>query len=477
MPTYFEIKHKVNGEVSYQFVKRMNPKSGNFPLFKDKVSFKLKATNAAEATREAKTAAVALDLLQAVARRDAGKHINSTKDMNKAAETWLQLVVGVDLAELLRLKEHKRHTEAALEATKQLDFLMDEIVEFYGTSKLDHEGSIEQWLSEFGSHLLACLKEGQGVGAISEGVEIYLKQTQRDHLDKKTNSVRTVHRVVEYFIDVVGDKQLDQISRKDVERYITNRLEIGKVKTTSVQREMRSLSALWSRCADVLDIRSRSPFANQPIKGLGTDAVARYTPSAPETTKLLKVLEVKALDSPKSYVWPLIAIAALAGTRLSEAWGLNREDWLLDDGTLLIRPNTNRKSLKTNNSVRPIPVLDPLAIWLERYFVCVDDQLVSKSANAASAASVKALKRLGIKFGNHSLRHGMKQRLVEVDAPINVIEELMGWSSQSMARNYGRNLASTTKRNFMASIYQDLGVMPKTDRNVVAFTNVPIKAA
>ncbi len=475
MPIYFETKRKANGEVSYQFVKRMNPKAGNFPLFKEKVSFKLKASSVAEATREAKTAAAALDLLQVVARRDAGKHINSTKDMNKAAETWLQLVVGVDLGELLQLKEHKRHTEAALEATKRLELLLDEIVQFYGASRFDHDGSVEQWLSDFGSHLLAYLKEGQGVGAISEGVEIYLRQTQRDHLDEKTNSVRTVHRVVSYFVDIVGDKQLDQINRKDVERYVTARLL--KVKTTSVQREIRSLSALWSRCADVLDIRNRNPFANQPIKGLGTDAVKRHTATLEETQKLLQVLEVKAVKAPESYVWPLIAIAALAGTRLSEAWGLSRDDWLQDDGTLFIRPNTNRQNLKTTNSVRPIPVLDPLAVWLDRYFTCVDVNRVPKTANSASAGTVKALKRQGFAFGNHSLRHGMKQRLFEVDTPSNVYEELMGWSSQSMAANYGKNLATTAKRRYLAAVYQDLGVMPKTDGNVVALTNGTTKVA
>jgi integrase len=92
----------------------------------------------------------------------------------------------------------------------------------------------------------------------------------------------------------------------------------------------------------------------------------------------------------------------------------------------------------------------------------------AKTANSASASSVKAIKGLGFEFGNHSLRHGMKQRLVEVDAPQSVIEELMGWSSQSMARNYGRNLASNTKRNFVAAAYRGLGLSEDTQgSNVV----------
>jgi integrase len=227
----------------------------------------------------------------------------------------------------------------------------------------------------------------------------------------------------------------------------------------------------------VLDLKVLNPFAEQPIKGLGTDSVKRHTPSLKETIKLLEFLEAKAVEAPESYVWPLVAIAALAGTRLSEAWGLMREDWDKEDQTLLIRPNTDRKDLKTTNSIRPIPVLEPLSRWLERYFACVDAKRVPKSANSASGSTVKALKRHGFAFGNQSLRHGLKQRLFEVDTPSNVYEELMGWSTQSMAANYGRNQATTAKRKFLAAVYQEFGVMPKTDGKVVAISNGATKAA
>lgn len=464
VPNYFEKTINAKGKASYLFEKRLNPKHGTFPLFKDKVKCKMAATTDAEATREAKTLVAELDLLQEVARKD-GKHVVSNKDKNKAAETWVKIFSDIDLPSIQSLKG--KHTQAALEAKEDLELTIGEVITFYNTTELDHEGGYRQWLSDFGDHLLKFLKDGQGVGTITEGVEIYLRQTQRDHLSDKTNSVRTPHRVVGYFVDIVGDKQLDQISRKEVERYISARLL--KVKTTSVLREIRTLSALWNKCARELDLRLINPFSEQPIKGLGEDSVPRHTPTLEETQKLLKVLEAKAIEAPESYVWPLVAIAALAGTRLSEAWGLSRDDWLKDDSnTLLIRPNTKRKNLKTTNSVRPIPVLEPLAVWLERYFVFVDAKRVPKSANSASASTVKALKKQGFAFGNQSLRHGMKQRLIEVDAPSNVYEELMGWSSQSMAANYGRNQATTTKKKFMAAVYQRIGASTsEEDRNNV----------
>ncbi len=464
VPTYFEKTVNAKGKAVYLFTKRLNPKSGTFPLFKERVKLKMDATTDAEAVREAKTLAAELDLLQEVSRKD-GKHVTSTKDKNKAAETWVRVVAGVDLSIAHGLKG--KVTKEAVEARETLDLLIGEVTGFYGSTELDHEGGYNQWLSDFGDHLLKFIKDGQGVGAITEGVSLYLKQTQRDHLDDKTASVRTAHRVVGYFVSVIGDKQLDQISRKDVERYITQRLEV--VKTTSVQRELRSLSALWNKCAQALDLRVLNPFANQPIRGLGSDALERHTPSVLETRNLLTVLEGKASAAPESYVWPLVAVAALTGCRLSEAWGLVPEDYDRESQTLWIQPNAKRKSLKTKNSSRPIPVLLPLERWLERFFAATSGGKGAKTANSASASSVKAIKALGFGFGNHSLRHGMKQRLVEADAPLNVLEELLGWSGQSMASNYGRNQATTAKRNYLASVYQALGQGVEVQNNVVAF--------
>ena len=211
-PTYFEKMVNAKGDVSYLCVKRLNPKKGTYPLFSEKFKRSMAATNDAEATREALAIVAELEQLQEVARKDE-KHVISTKDKNRAAETWLRLIANVDLQALKNLKNKK--TKSALDANETLDFLVDEVTDFYKTSEFGHEGVINQWLTDFGDHLLKFLKDGQGVSSISEGVEIYLRQTQRDHLDAKNRSVQTVRRVAQCFCEIVGDKQLDQISRKD----------------------------------------------------------------------------------------------------------------------------------------------------------------------------------------------------------------------------------------------------------------------
>lgn len=465
-PTYFETV-PTNSGTSYLFSKRLNPKLGTFPLFKDKFKKKLYATSEAEAAAEALTLSNELEHLQVVCRRDAKNLPTSLKDMTRAAKTWTSLVCCLDIEEVTRLKGKK--TLLAIEAKEGLSLAIDEVIDYYGQAKQHASGDLQQWLSAFGDHLLAYLKEGEQAGTILDAVPIYLKQTNRDHLPENAKAVRDTQRTVKLFAEVVGEKPLDQISRKDVERYISKRLE--DVKTTSVERELGTLSSVWHKASLVLDIRQQNPFAEQSIRGLGTDSVKRKTPSLEEMQTLLVALEERYRKYPTSYVSSLPAIAALMGMRLAEAWGLKETDWEKDSllygtSTLFIRENSKRTTLKTQNSNRPFPVLPELAVWLERYFACTH----AKNANSASAATLSALRHLGFDFGNHSIRHGFRERLKEANAPLDVVEELQGWSSQRMSAYYGSRQSSATKVSYLKAVYAALMPQVNDSGNVIHLT-------
>lgn len=443
---HYEKITNAKGEVSYLFVKRVNAKRGTYALFKDKVKRKLSATKDSEAEIESTQWADDLAHLQTVSKKD-GKLALSTKDKNRAASTWVRLIAGIDLEHLHEFR--KRLNKDGDDARQILDFIVGEVTSHYETRYLDHEGVPNGYLSDFGEHLLGFLKAENGKGSISEGIEIYLRQAQLDHLSPEDREVRTVNRVVAQFVEIVGDKQIDQINRRDAEKYINKRLE--NVKTTSVGREIATLRALWNRCADHLDIPQRNPFANQPIKGLGLDSETRATPTLDETQRLILLLEERK-PHVDSYVIPYIAVAALAGLRLSEVWLIQEENYDRANDILHLKPNTRKRSLKTTNSNRPIPVLPELAEWLEILL----EQKPPSTANSASAATLKWLKSQGIDFGNHSLRHGFKQRLIECDVPLYIVEELQGWSRQTMADKYGFLTVSQKKIDAISSVYRKL---------------------
>lgn len=463
---YYEKQLNKNGTASYLFTKRLNPKHGWFPGFKSKVKRKLSAESDAEAKQEALRVSNALTQLQSVCSRDSKGHPISSKEQRKAAETWYTFVMEVNIQQLNL--QTKGRTKEALEARAHVQRLKEEILDGFNQRVIDAQSTngFKEWLTPFGDTLLTMLEGGSAGLLFSEATETYLKQTQRDHLPTTSKSVRDITRNIAYFIEVIGDKPLTQIARADVERYIFTRLQ--KVKTTSVQREVNTLRAAWEQCALVHEFQQKNPFSKQPITGLGTDSVARTTPSLQDTQKLLVMLQARQARLPSSYVSAVVAIAALTGSRLSEIWGLVKEDYLPatnDDtvGVLHIRKNIRRANLKNKNSIRPFPVLPELAQWLEVLF----KTRRPKNSNSASAGTLASLKREGFKFGNHSLRHGFKQQLTEIDTPGDTINELCGWGAQRQQDSYGFKTVTKRKAATVRKVY-DLFFDCKPVSNVVS---------
>lgn len=463
-PKYYEAQGTKDG-ISYLFSKRLNPKHGTYPLFTEKLKRKLAATTEPEAAMEARALAGELDWLQQVCLKDAKNLPLSQKDMGRATKTWLTEIAGVNLS-ILRQASNKNTLEA-IKAKDELSFLISEVGDHFIRDGVlsSSTGPVEsRWLTTFGDHLLSTLKGAETTSVMSDAIAVYLKQTQRDHLPDNFKSVADTRRYVNQFIVVAGDKPIGQITRNDVARYIEHRLT--EVKTTSVKREIGTLRSVWQKAALVADVKQLNPFAEQPIKGLGTDSVKRKTPSIEETKALLLALEKRYAKLPESYVSALAAVAALTGLRLSEAWGLEPDEWERRDdlrfcGILHIHPNDRRTTLKNRNSVRPFPVLPQLAVWLDRLFKTQP----AKTANSASAGTLSALKLMGFDFGNHSLRHGFKQRLIETDTLNQYIDELQGWSRQSMAKNYGYETVTAHKVAAVKRVYDLL--LPEESSNVV----------
>ena len=450
---YYETQINSKRETTYLFTKRLSAKQGWFPGFKDRVKKKLSARTEAEAKREALTISNELAHLQNICLRDSKGHAISVKDQTKAAHTWFQFIMDTNLRELNQVA--KGRTKQAHDANEYLQILRDAIVDGFNQRVVDNnrENHVAEWLTPFGDTLLSMLEGGGDRLMLSDALETYLKQTQRDHLPVSNKAVLDITRNINYFIDLIGNKQIAQISRGDVERYISLRLE--KVKTTSVQREINSLRAAWQQCSIAHDINQQNPFSNQPIKGLGTDSNERETPSLSQTRDLIKFLETRHKRLPNSYISPTVMVAALTGSRLNEIWGVMNEDYIRPQegaklGILYIRKNTRRVNLKTKNSIRPFPVLPELGRWLEALLKVRRP----KNSNTASSGTLAAIKKAGFTFGNHSLRHGFKQRLIEMDTPSDTINELCGWGAQRQQDAYGFKTVTARKAEAVRKTYR-----------------------
>lgn len=435
---------------TYLLNKRLAARLGHFPGFTDKIRRKLHVHSLAEAEVEAARRVADIEHLQRICLRDSKKLTNSINDLNKAAQTWLWWH-DHDLEEVKAAEG--RHTDKAQIILESHSLLIGEVTEFFGVRRLDHEGGEVHHLSEFGDYLFGLLKHGSQRTMFSDALTPYLERTNRTHLSEKHPSVRNVARAIDAFVSFIGDKPLEHLSRRDVEKYIAKRT--AEVKTASISRELTSLRAAWDKAAKAADIRNQNPFSDPVIKGLGTDSVTRKTPPLEDVVELIKKLE--ADQSKASYVVPVIAVTALTGLRLGETVGLMASDYDKEKQILSIRPNGRRGRLKTSNSTRPFPVLPELEVWLDRLFLARP----AGSSNAASATCLKKLKKMGFDYMNHELRHSFKQLLVETNANLVLINELLGWSIQGMAANYGYNSVTAMKIEAVKNVYRVL--MPKND--------------
>jgi integrase len=432
---------------SYLFTTKLNPNKGTFPLFKerfkrklgDKASASTKGTmSASEAGAEAKRILADLDHLQVTNKRDKANQPNTTEEINKAIKTWLWFL-DFDPVENARIAEQL--TEAGLEARATAAIVHDAVCEQYKTDF--------GLYTELGNAILKVLRTGQLSTVLSEAVKVWAELADKDD----TLAVASAKRYVKLFTDLLGDKQLDQITRKHVATYIEHR--VRDVRTTTVAREVAGLSSVWGKAADHFDITTRNPFARPHIKGLGKDSIKRKTPTVTEhATILQRVSDV-----------PILCVIALTGLRLAEAWGLEQADFDEEAGILYVRPNTVRPKLKTAHSERPIPVLPQLVPHLQALF----KQKRSNSPNSAGKVAARRLKMALAGMTIHGLRHGFKDRLMEVDGTRLLIEELLGWSAQGMIHHYGTSAITDAKRNLMRKVYAN--ILPTEGGNVI-----PIRA-
>ena len=145
----------------------------------------------------------------------------------------------------------------------------------------------------------------------------------------------------------------------------------------------------------------------------------------------------------------LVALISNTGLRLSEAAGLMLNDLCLDEEVphVFIRPHKHRP-LKTRSSERVIPLVDA-SLWAAQQIkqnVQASDYCFSRycnskgcNANSASAALNKWLKVVtrNKDYVLHGLRHSFRDRLRAVNAPIEMIDRLGGWSLKTVGQGYG----------------------------------------
>ena len=287
------------------------------------------------------------------------------------------------------------------------------------------------------SHLLnESLSVTAGMPTVEDAMNLYLdlKGVGRGEL-----FFRAARRNVRYLVTALGLKTLDKYTTTDASRLREWLLKEQKISTSSVARVFASIKAMTNFAINELGLEIRNPFAGVYIPP--SDAQKRHAISIEDIRRIQA--ECYKQDDELRH---LVALISDTGMRLAEAVGLHQDDLVLDADVphVIVREHAWRP-LKTHTSQRVIPLVGA-SLWAaqrikqngsEYCFPRYTDS-VKCNSNSASAALNKWIKQVA-GTGNviHGFRHSFRDRLRAVSAPIDMIDQLGGWSLQSVGQGYG----------------------------------------
>ncbi len=259
------------------------------------------------------------------------------------------------------------------------------------------------------------------------GIEWYLKEYVPGHIDAEKNR-RDIARNLMYFLEIIGDKPIDQIGYREIEKYKTARL--ARVGKSSINRELGTITGLFSRLARYEII----PF--NPITGKIEQfqvQTARRRIAAPD--EIRKVFS--SISDPE--FWMITFLGMTTGIRLSDicAIKISNIDWNL--GIIDFTQGKVRKRSKKADAVIPLTsmVKSVLAGYIER--LEIKDSLFTIGPDIFSMRWSGFVRSLGfaevLQF--RDLRRTFATMCRGVDGiDGHLIAELLGHSSMAMAQEH-----------------------------------------
>ena len=221
----------------------------------------------------------------------------------------------------------------------------------------------------------------------------------------------------------------------------------------SVHKSFATIRAIFNFVIQEHALDFRNVFKGMQLPSEKDDAKKRL-PIAIADINLIQ-RRCKAVDDDMRW---LVALISDTGMRLSEATGLMLDDLRLDEDIphVIIQPHKHRP-LKTRSSERIVPLVGA-SLWAAQRIkqnAQVSDYCFPRyttadktNANSASAALNKWIKVLTKNKDNtiHGFRHSLRDRLRAADVEIELIDEIGGWSRQSVGAKYGNGYTLEKKQ-------------------------------
>ena len=284
----------------------------------------------------------------------------------------------------------------------------------------------------------------------SELWDAYLRDEQRT-----AKWIKKHKMYFDRFIQIVGDLPVEALSIEVARSYRDERERL-KLKSETIQKEIKFIKAVLNKGMRELGINIRNPFDGVRANKLGKDSVKRETLNTLELKRVIAACKEKGDD-----LALILLLIAFTGARLGEIIGLRLQDLSLAGKLPSIHiKEYGQRTLKTSNSARELP-LHPSVLSLVKEQIKVVTKGKKKvlfpryadgksmpSSDSASATLNKRLKSLISEkhFTNHCFRHTLEDRMRNADIPKDRRDEFLGHAKQDSGDNYGEGRALEFKK-------------------------------
>lgn len=306
-----------------------------------------------------------------------------------------------------------------------------------------------------GEHRLVASKDlGRELGpTASEALKTYLKLKSPG---RSATFATAATRAVDYLVASKKDKELLAYTKGDATSFRDELFDRG-LSSASVVRIFTSLRAVTSFALTEHGLSERSPFTgiylDRSIAGPGRTSIP---------AEEVRLVQAKCRQIDDDLRW-LVALISDTGMRLAEGAGLALADLRPEDEVphVVIKPHPWR-SLKTASSARAVPLIGA-SLWAARRIVASETGQFAfprynkgerTNANSASAALNKWLGAILTDGGViHSFRHSLRDRLRSVECPVEIADQIGGWTGPSSeGRRYGTGYDLTITHKWMEKI-------------------------
>jgi integrase len=304
-------------------------------------------------------------------------------------------------------------------------------IEHYFEVKAQHGGTSES--DELARHLLTKPLPIY----LTNAVDIYLSNHPKGNKKGFANDTK---KRWQHIYKILGDIPLENLRREHAKLYVDKRRRL--VKTTSVQREIKTINAVINKVILEESLAVKNPFESLTIQGLGKDSKLRK----PFTHKELETI-IEEAEKRNDDIRTILLLCIYTGCRPGEVIGLRQEDVILNQTTPHIKLiEFDERTLKTKNSIRDIPLIASAVSAIqeqikraqnEKYLFPRYAKDTFINADAGGAAINKFLKSIGISKTLYSTRHTFRDLLVHANIPVLIIDEIGGWSKQNIGAHYG----------------------------------------